>query len=362
MRVASCSEKERRRPLPQRSIDGARPTTPTVNTVPLEQDSRTTSEGTRTSHLAFLMVPDYTLVTLSNAIAVLRMANRLSERPLYRWSCITLDGAPVPSSAGLRIIPDGDVRTLESVDILFVCGGYHPERQCSRLLMDTLRRFAMRAVPLGALCTGTHFLAAAGLLDGYRCAIHWENLSSLQEQFPKVQVSSRLFVIDGDRYTCSGGVSSIDLMLNLVASAHGQRLASDISEQFIVDRIRTEEDAQRTPLHYLIGAGQNETLVEAVTLMEANIEEPLGLGELAGYVGVSRRQLERLFHQHLGCTPSRYYLDLRLHRGRMLLLQTGLKIADVASRCGFSSAARFGKSYVDKYGKRPREERNPAAS
>ena len=341
---------------------GARQATHTVNTVARNQDSRGTPDGTRTTHLAFLMVPDYTLVTLSNAIAVLRMANRLSERPMYRWSCATLDGAPVPSSAGLRIIPDGDVRTLEAVDILFVCGGYDPERQSSRFLMDTLRRFAARAVPLGALCTGTHFLAAAGLLDGYRCAIHWENLSSLRELFPKVEVSSRLFVIDRDRYTCSGGVSSIDLMLTLVADAHGQRLAGDISEQFILDRIRTEEDAQRTPLHYLIGAGQNETLVDAVTLMEANIEEPLGLGELAGYVGVSRRQLERLFHQHLACTPSRYYLDLRLHRGRMLLLQTGLKIADVASRCGFSSAARFGKSYVEKYGKRPREERHPVAS
>ena len=341
---------------------GARQATHTVNTVARNQDSRGTPDGTRTTHLAFLMVPDYTLVTLSNAIAVLRMANRLSERPMYRWSCATLDGAPVPSSAGLRIIPDGDVRTLEAVDILFVCGGYDPERQCSRFLMDALRRFAARAVPLGALCTGTHFLAAAGLLDGYRCAIHWENLSSLRELFPKVEVSSRLFVIDRDRYTCSGGVSSIDLMLTLVADAHGQRLAGDISEQFILDRIRTEEDAQRTPLHYLIGAGQNETLVDAVTLMEANIEEPLGLGELAGYVGVSRRQLERLFHQHLACTPSRYYLDLRLHRGRMLLLQTGLKIADVASRCGFSSAARFGKSYVEKYGKRPREERHPVAS
>ena len=309
------------------------------------------------AHIGFLMVPDYTIVTLTNAVAVLRMANRLSERDLYRWSCLTLDGRPVASSAGLRLIPDGDTTCAGSLDILFVCGGYHPERRSGRPLLDTLRGFARRDVALGALCTGAHFLAAAGLLDGYRCAIHWENLTSLREQFPKVQVSSRLFVVDRDRYTCSGGVSSIDLMLNIVADAHGRQLAREISEQFVLERIRTEDDAQRTPLHYLIGAGNHQKLVDAVALMEANIEEPLALGELADYVDVSRRQLERLFHDHLHCTPSRYYLDLRLNRGRLLLLQTAFKISEVASRCGFSNAARFGKAYLARYDKRPSDER-----
>ena len=309
------------------------------------------------AHFGFLMVPDYTMVTLASAIAVLRMANRSSGRELYRWSCVTLDGAPVASSAGLRLIPDGDVDCLGHVQFVFVCGGYHPERRATKALLAALNGFSKRGVHLGALCTGSHFLAAAGLLDGYRCAIHWENLPGLREQFPKVQVSSRLFVVDRDRYTCSGGISSIDLMLHIVAGAHGGQLARDISEQFIVERIRTEDDAQRTPLHHLAGAGNHDTLVDAVALMEANIEEPLTLAEIAEYVGVSRRQLERLFHDYLHGTPSRYYLDLRLHRGRLLLLQTGMKVADVAARCGFSTTARFGKSYVEKYGKRPSDER-----
>ena len=312
------------------------------------------------TRIGFLMTPDYTIVTLASAIAVLRMANRLSERKLYRWTCLTLDGEPVASSDGLRIVPDGDVDSLDPVDILFVCGGYHVERHCNRALLDTLRGFAKRRVPLGALCTGAHFLAAAGLLDGYRCAIHWENLSSLREQFPRVQVSSRLFEIDRDRYTCSGGISSIDLMLNVVRAPHGQQLARDISEQFILERMRTENDMQRTPLHYQLGAVNQQRLVEAVALMEANIEEPLTLGEVADYTGISARQLERLFHEHLHCTPSHYYLDLRLSRGRLLLMQTGMTVSSIASRCGFSAAARFGKSYQEKYGKRPTDERRPA--
>ena len=319
--------------------------------------SRHHDEPTR---IAFLMTREYTIVTLTSAIAVLRVANRLTERELYRWTCLTLDGEPVASSDGLRIVPDGDVDSLGRVDTMFVCGGYHCERHCSRPLLDALRAFATRGVPLGALCTGTHFLAAAGLLDGYRCAIHWENLSSLREQFPRVQVSSRLFEVDRDRYTCSGGISSIDLMLNLVQASHGQPLARDISEQIILERMRTEDDMQRTPLHYQLGAVNQRRLVDAVALMEANIEEPLTLGEVAEYTGISPRQLERLFHEHLDRTPSRYYLDLRLNQGRLLLLQTSMSVTEIASRCGFSTAARFGKSYLAKYGKRPTDERQPA--
>ena len=325
-----------------------------TDTLPSRDDGEPTPMG-------FLMTPDYTMVTLASAIAVLRIANRMTGRPLYRWTCVTLDGAPVASSDGLRIVPDGDIESLGPVDILFVCGGYHVEKHCDRRLLDTLRGLARRGATFGALCTGTHLLAAAGLMDGYRCAIHWENLPALRERFPRVQASSRLFEIDRDRYTCSGGISSIDLMVRIVGAAHGQELAQNISEQIIVERIRTEQDAQRTPLHHLPGAANHDKLVDAVALMEANIEEPLTLGEVASYLTVSPRQLERLFREYLHCTPSRYYLDVRLRQARLLLLQTGLSIAAIASRCGFSTPARFAKSYSAKYGRRPSDERRATA-
>ena len=308
--------------------------------------------------MSFLMVPDYTIVTLVNAIAVLRMANRQSGQALYQWRCLTLSGESVPSSDGLRLLPDGALTaSTEQSDILFVCGGYHPERHCDEPLRRALRELARRGVGIGGLCTGARIVAASGLLDGYRCAIHWENAASLREQFPLVQVSSRLFVIDRDRYTCSGGVASIDLMLQLVSTAHGAELARSIAEQFVLERVRTEKDAQRTPLHYLIGAGNQPKLVDAVAMMEANVEEPLSLAELAEQAGVTRRQLERLFRRHLHCTPSRYYLDLRLNRGRLMLLQTALPIAVIAERCGFASAASFARRYGEKYGRRPSAER-----
>ncbi len=307
-------------------------------------------------HVSFLMLPEYTLSAFSNAIGILRMANRLTDRALYTWSVHSFDGQSVISSAGLELTIDGSLADATDANILMVCGGYSVKKYCNKLLTDGLRKIAKRKIPLGGIDTGTYALAVAGLLDGYRCTIHWENLSSLREEFPRLEITSSLFVIDRDRYTCSGGISSIDLMLNLIASIHGHQLVQEISEQFTCDRVRTEKDAQRAPLKYLIGASQPR-LVDAVTLMESNIEEPLTLDEVADYVGISRRQLERLFNRYLHCAPSRYYLELRLSRARLLLLQTSIAVIDVAISCGFSTAPHFSKCYSDLYGKPPSAER-----
>lgn len=314
------------------------------------------SEAYETMHIGFLLMPEYTLSTFSNAVSVLRMANRLSDKELYRYSVFSLDGESVVSSAGLELKLDGSLKSTDDMQVLIVCGGYNIKDHCTRETLEALRAMDKKNIPLGGICTGSYVLASAGLLDGYRSTIHWENIASMREQFPKLNISSSLFVIDRDRYTCSGGISSIDLMLNLVASIHGHQLVQQISEQFTCDRVRTEKDPQRAPLQYLMGASQPR-LVDAVTLMEANIEEPLSLDEVAEYVGISRRQLERLFNRYLHCAPSRYYLELRLSRARLLLLQTSIPVIDVAISCGFSTAPHFSKCYSDLYGKPPSSER-----
>ena len=307
-------------------------------------------------HVGFLLMPEYTLSTFSNAVGILRMANRLSDRELYRWTLYSIDGEPVVSSAGLTIQVADSLPAAVDLSLLIVCGGYQIKAHSTKPVIDCLRRLAKRKIPLGAICTGSYVLAAAGLLEGYQCTIHWENLASMREEFPRLKITSSLFVIDRDRYTCAGGISSIDLMLNLVASIHGHQLVQQISEQFTCDRVRTEKDAQRAPLQYLIGASQPR-LVDAVLLMESNIEEPLTLDEVANYVGISRRQLERLFNRYLSRAPSRYYLELRLSRARLLLLQTSIPVIDVAITCGFSTAPHFSKCYSDLYGKPPSSER-----
>ena len=128
---------------------------------------------------------------------------------------LVLTGEPVVSSAGLEIRAGWQLKSLGDMNVLMVCGGYNIKNYCTKSLLDALRAMDKKKIPLGGMCTGSYALAAAGLLDGYRSTIHWENIASMREQFPKLNISSSLFVIDRDRYTCSGGISSIDLMLNL---------------------------------------------------------------------------------------------------------------------------------------------------
>ena len=312
--------------------------------------------GAQPREIVFALVPDYSFIAFGSAVEPLRMANRMHGAPLYRWRIVSAGGVPVASSNGLVMQVDGDLGSGESADLVFVCAGEQVHRHADKTCIAWLRRLAQRRVPLGAICTGAYLLARADLLGGYRCTIHWENLASLREEYPDITVTSELFEIDRDRYTCSGGVAPLDMMLNLIEAEHGSPLAVAISEEFICERIRGKNDRQRIPLKHRLGTSQPK-LIDAISLMEANLEEPMSLDELSRHVGLSRRQLERLFQKHVRCVPTRYYLELRLARARQLLLQTTRPIVDIAFACGFVSAPHFSKCYRDHYGIPPREER-----
>src|SRR5581483_4818608 len=195
------------------------------------------------------------------------------------------------ASNGLSLSPTVALDSIKTVDILFVCGGVDVQQAVSPRLLAALRRFANRRIALGALCTGGYALARAGLLDKYRASIHWENLSALREEFPRILLNDQLFTIDRDRFTCSGGVAPLDLMLHLVKSRHGARISQLISEQFIVDRVRNDRDRQYVPLRAQIGVS-HDTLIRVAQLMEQNIEKPLSLDEIAEATQLSRRQIE----------------------------------------------------------------------
>ncbi len=306
--------------------------------------------------LGFLLTPEYSMIAFASAIEPLRMANRLSGKRLYQWTTYTVDGNPVMASNGLEIRPDAAITEVTGLDTLFVCSGLDVERASDRATLSWLKKLGQQRMNFGALCTGAHVLARAGLLDGYRCTLHWENIASMREAFPRVVVSYELFEIDRDRFTSAGGTAPLDMMLNLITQQIGADTATAISEAFACERIRGRHDRQRIPLQLRLGTSQPK-LIETVSIMESNIEEPISLDELARHVGVSRRQLERLFQKHLNCVPTRYYLELRLARARQLLLQTSISIVDVAFACGFVSAPHFSKCYRDYFGIPPREER-----
>ena len=311
------------------------------------------------SKFGFLLLNDFTLISLSSAIEPLRMANRIAGRDHYQWITIAESGDAVTASDGVTIKVDTDIQDeslFRELDIVFVSAGEHVERNYTRRVERWLRSVHQKGVALGSTCTGTYALAAAGLLDGYRCSIHWENLAALSDTFPLVNVRASLFTIDRNRYTSSGGTAPIDLMVHLINERLGPGVGVAIAEQFICDRIRRPDDKQRIPLKHLVG-NRSEKLITAVELMEANLKEPIGQGDLAEYVGLSRRQLQRLFQKYLLCAPSRYYLQLRLHRARELLMQTKLSILEVSSVCGFVSTSHFSKSYKEHFGYSPSQER-----
>ncbi len=309
------------------------------------------------SKFAFLTLPRYSMIALSSAVETLRMANLVTGQAVYEWSIVSFDGQPTPASNGLQLAPTLPLQQLGAVDILFVCGGVDVQAAVTPKILAALRRLAERRIPLGALCTGGYALAKAGLLDKYRATIHWENLSALREEFPRILLNDQLFTIDRDRFTCSGGIAPLDLMLNLVKTRLGARIAQLISEQFIVDRIRNDRDRQYVPLRAQIGVSQ-ESLIHAAQLMEQNIEKPLSLDEIAAATDLSRRQIERLFKRHLNCVPKRYYLQMRLRRARELLLNTSMPIVDITAACGFRSTTHFSKCYHAQFGYPPSAERH----
>ena len=314
----------------------------------------------QSARIGFYLVPQFSMIAFASVIEPLRMANQLTGQTLYEWALVSSQGEAVQCSNGIKIDVDYAAGNREKFDAVFVCSGVNIHLVNDEAGIQWFRQLDKAKTVLGAVCTGTYLLAKAELLNERRCTIHWENLASTREQFPHLVISPELFEIDNDRYTCAGGTAPMDMLLCEIRNKHGADLATRISEQYMCERIRDQNDRQRVPLTQRIGASQPK-LSEAVSLMEANIEEPMTLDELSHHVGLSRRQLERLFQRYLHCVPTRYYLELRLERARQLLLQTSMPIVDIALACGFISAPHFSKCYRDTFSIPPRDERRRAA-
>jgi transcriptional regulator GlxA family with amidase domain len=312
---------------------------------------------------AFLLVPKFSMLAFTSTLEPLRAANNISQKPLFAWRVISRDGRPVAASNDVEVVPNSSIADEEKhaaanlPQTLIVVSGVGAHEFNDRQTMNWLRWMARQGVRIGAVSTASYILARAGLLDGYRCTIHWEALAAFAEDFPELDVTDEVFEIDRNRLTCSGGTASIDMMLSLIALEHGRNLATGVAENFMHERIRDTHDHQRMALRTRLGISHPK-LLSVISLMEENLEEPLARAELAERAGLSTRQLERLFRKYLSRTPTRYYLELRLHKARQLLAQTSMSVLDVALACGFVSASHFSKCYREFFDRTPREERS----
>ncbi len=314
-----------------------------------------TSAGMPTETIGFLLLPGFTLATFAAAIDPLRLANYVAGRPLYRWLLLSRDGAPERSSAAIAVGVEHGLDTAPALQTVIVCGGLGSHLFEDARTIAWRRRAASRGATIGALCIASHVRARAGLLEGYRCTIHWETLAGFTESFPHVDATGELFTIDRKRFTCAGGTASLDLMLHRIGAAHGPGLAVAVAEQLLHERIRAgslrqQKDTGPDPRI------ERAELAAAIALMRETLDAPLEIDALARRIGASRRSLERLFKHSVACSPARYYLGLRLTRARQLLSQTSMSVTEVSAACGFLSATHFSKTYRGCFGLPPRDD------
>ncbi len=315
----------------------------------------------RPRRFVFVLLDNFTLLCFASAVESLRIANRMSGQELYSWRLIGEGGEEMTCSSGTTFKLDGGLDDLQRDDTVLLCGGIEVQNATTKKLLSWLRREARKGVTIGGLCTAGYAMARAGLLDDKKATIHWENADSFAEEFDEVLLTKSVFVIDGNRITTAGGTSSIDLMLKLIADDHGEDLANAVADQLIYSSIRTDQDTQRLSVPTRIGV-RHPKLSQVIQMMETNIEEPISPSILARDVGMSTRQLERLFRRYLNRSPKRYYMELRLQKARNLLMQTDMSVINVALACGFASPSHFSKCYRTHYNTTPYRERGAQAA
>ena len=306
--------------------------------------------------IGVLLLPGFPLMSYASAVEPLRAANVLAGRTLYDWAHISIAGKSVRASSGIEIKADHRVGDDIALDMLLVCAGGNPSTFRHAPTLRWLRKMARRRIPIGGVSGGPFVLARAGLLDGYRCTIHWEHLPAFVEEFRNTQAQRSLFVLDRDRLTCAGGISALDMMHALIELKHGRELAASVSQWFLQTQVRLGSGPQQMNVRERFDVS-SPALQRALELMETRTETPLSRQQLAQLVGLSLRQIERLFASEMRTTIGAHYLKLRLDRARVLLRQTGQPVLAIAVATGFVTASHFSRAYRRRFKIAPKSER-----
>jgi AraC family carnitine catabolism transcriptional activator len=317
-------------------------------------DSVATGAGQLRSPIGFLLIPQFTVLSLASAIEPLRITNRYVNNA-YNWELFSLDGEAVADDNGISIATHKSISEVGELGTLVICADRHPERHVTPTLAAWLKELERQGTTMVSIDAGAFVMAKAGLLGGKRVTMHWEVTSAFAERYPDVEVVNTLFEIGDGPISCAGGTAVLDLMLNLVEADHGPDIAQRVAEHCVREKFRRGGDSQRMrPPH--------ERLAIAMQAGEAAGEGRVEVAEIARMVGVSERQLLRLYRRYLGQTPARFHLAQRLDRARALLRSTTMTVTEVCTACGFQSPAHFARTYRKAYGHSPSQERNHRSS
>lgn len=302
--------------------------------------------------ITFLVLPGTSIMCVASAIDPLRAANRITGENPFVWRVVSVDGKPPVTTCGLPIAVDGLFEGDAAGDALIVVGGFGTRQRAVPTVLAGIRLAARNIRAMGGVEAGSWLLGHAGLLEGHAATTHWEDLEDFAAAFPGADVRPDRYVIDGPLFTCGGAAPTFDLMLHLVRCRLGMAVALDVASVFIYDQARAASDAQ--PLVSLGRLdGYDPHVAQAIRLMESRLDRPLALAAVARRIGVATRTLEKSFTRSIGETPGAYYLRLRLAAARRLVLDTPEPMADIAARCGFSSAATFSRAFSRAFGQAP---------
>jgi len=308
--------------------------------------------------VSLVLLPGFSVFTLGAVRAAISVANEVEGEAIYQLRQFTPDGESALSQCGLALAADS-LATLnpEQPGLLLLIADERLSEDASHQLGQQLRRLAHGGDwVVGACGTGAQVLAQYGLLDGYRAAIDWQIQAEAAQRYPETVFTQGLYELDRNRISAGAGAAVIDLILHWLGKRHGSMFAAEVAVALGLERLRGGDERQPVPASAQ-PAVSSTRLKDALELMAANLAEPLPAEDIAQLVGVSRRQLERLFRQHLDTFPSRYYLELRLKHARRQLKQTTLSIQQVGLACGFTSGSHFSTTYRNYFGCTPREER-----
>lgn len=321
---------------------------------------QTTEEGDRKTacSLGMLLLPGFNSLAVQAFLDPFRAANYLLGSVIYDWPFLSVGGGDVTASNAMAVAGTTGIDGLErKPDFLVVNASWNPERFQGRKLQNALRRFARGGVVLCGIDTGAFVLAYAGLMAGYRAAVHYEHIAAFRELFPDSPMDESLFVFDRDRLTCCGGMAAADMALEIIRLQRGIDIANAAGRYIFHERLRSGDEGQLPTTREPVGYAAPARLRDAIVLMERNLEQPLSILEIVARLGVSQRQLERLFRSHTGVSPVRYYIDVRLDRARGLVTQTELPILEIAAACGFGSSGQFTRTYKRRFGLAPSQDR-----
>lgn len=306
--------------------------------------------------VGFLLIDGFSLLTYSSAAEPLRAANRLSGKPLYEIWNIPAHDARATASCGALVPANAHVGERLGYDLVLVVASDDGLCALQPRVLDWLKQLSRRKIALGGLGAGPLVLAKAGLLRGRRMTLHWAYEAALRETQPEQTIQSSLFVIDHDRITCAGGTAALDLMHDIIKLQHGETLATRISDWWSHADVRKADAPQRAGLEARYGV-KNSQVMAAIKVMEEHLADPLDLHQIAASVGISTRQLNRLFTEKLRLRTMDFYRRLRLQRSLKLLRQTTLSINEVVVATGFANNSHFSRSFKEFFALTPSQAR-----